>query len=307
MTVSTQDLHQLLMAAFADQASEQLHTLSDGLLALQHAGEPWRAPLLEEVFREAHSLKGAARAADLYEVEDAAHRLESLLGAIQKGESSPDFAAANRTLEDVTVKVRQALAGTQVEPGPATLPLSSLLASLPHMVNALARALGKEVSLHTSGSRAEVDRRLLDGLRSPLTHLIRNCLDHGIEEPEARGAAGKTRAGHLIVHAERTRTALAIDVIDDGAGIDIQRVKAAAIERGMVTATRAEAMTARELSRLIFRSGLSTKPGVSRVSGRGVGMDAVRAEVERLGGTIEVESTLGAGSKFSLNVPLAAA
>ena len=306
MTVSTQEVQQLLLAAFAEQAGEQLHSLGEGLVALQHAGEPWRAPLLEEVFREAHSLKGAAGAADLDEVEDAAHGLEDLLGAMRKGDSPLDFAAAQSVLEDLSARVHHALAGTCLLAGPATLSLSDLLDAFPHVVAQLARELGKEVSLHISAGRAEVDRGMLDGLRSPLTHLIRNCLDHGIEPPDAREAAGKCRAGHLIVHAERTGTSLVIDVIDDGAGIDLNRVKAAAIERG-VTATRAHAMTPRDLIRLIFHSGLSTTPSVTHVSGRGVGMDAVRAEVERLGGTIEVESTLGAGSKFTLSVPLAAA
>jgi two-component system chemotaxis sensor kinase CheA len=137
--------------------------------------------------------------------------------------------------------------------------------------------------------------------------MVRNCVDHGIEHAERREAAGKKREGTLVLTASRRGADLLIEVVDDGAGIDVERVKSKAVERGLMTAENAEAMSEPEALALILRSGFSTRQEITHVSGRGVGMDVVRHHIERMHGTIDVESTVGKGTKFTLRVPLGTA
>ena len=301
MSMSNDELH--LLATFADEAKQQLHAVGQRLAALERASGPERRALLEDVLREVHSLKGAARAVSLDRVVAVAHRLESLLTVMPSGEV--ELAVVYQALGAITALVDEALASVDETVRPIrTLALSTVFVVFPRMVRELARELGKEVTLEIEGGEIEVERHVLEQLRSPLIHMVSNCVDHGMEPPGTREAAGKRRDGRVVLRAARRATDLVIEVIDDGPGIDVEELKVGAIERGIISAETAEAMSEREAVSLIFRSGFTTKREVTELSGRGVGLDVVREHVERLHGTIHVESTLGEGSTFTLSVPL---
>jgi two-component system chemotaxis sensor kinase CheA len=187
------------------------------------------------------------------------------------------------------------------------LPISTVLDAFPRVVRDLARQLDKEVSLEISGGDTEVDRAMLEQIKDPLTHLVRNSVDHGLETPAARMAAGKPAVGRLTLSAAQLGDSLRIEVSDDGAGIDVARVKAGAVQRGLVTAEAAASMTGHEALWLIFRSGLSTSPIITAISGRGVGLDVVRENIERLNGWIDVDSVPGRGTRFAFSLPLTVA
>ncbi|MDQ1300512.1 MAG: two-component system, chemotaxis family, sensor kinase CheA, partial [Chloroflexota bacterium] len=187
------------------------------------------------------------------------------------------------------------------------LPISTVFGTYGRMVRDLAQDLGKEARLVVQGGETEVDRSVLEQIKDPLTHLLRNSLDHGIELPHTRLAAGKPAAGTLTLAASQQGDSIIVEVSDDGHGIDIIKVRESAIKKGMVSSEEAQAMSDHEALWLIFRSGISTSSVVSDVSGRGVGMDVVRDKVERLHGLMDVHSTLGAGARFTLTLPLTVA
>lgn len=184
------------------------------------------------------------------------------------------------------------------------VPVAAVFEVFPRMVRDLARASGKEITLRAEGGQTEVDRSVLEQVKDPLTHLLRNCVDHGIEPPEARAGAGKPRHGTICLSAWQRNDMLVVEVADDGAGIDPARVRAAAVQEGLLGAEAAEDLSDREAIGLVFRSGLSTSPLVTDLSGRGVGLDVVRDAVERLHGSIDVHSTAGRGTTFVLSLPL---
>jgi two-component system chemotaxis sensor kinase CheA len=187
------------------------------------------------------------------------------------------------------------------------LPVSTIFDGFPRLHRDVTRELGKEADLEVRGGDVEVDRAVLEQLRAPLTHLLRNALDHGLEAAEARAAAGKPRRGSVVVAAVQREGVLQVEVADDGAGIDLAGVRARALERGLLTAEAAERTDDREVLDLIFRSGLSTATRVTGLSGRGVGLDVVREHVERLHGTIAVDTEIGRGTRFRLELPLTVA
>jgi two-component system chemotaxis sensor kinase CheA len=154
------------------------------------------------------------------------------------------------------------------------------------------------------GQDTELDKSLLEAIKDPLTHAVRNSLDHGIESPEVRLAAGKDPEGTLRLRAAQEGSHVLIDVVDDGAGIVVEKVRDKAVERGIITAERAAHLGERELLQLIFLPGFSTAAAVSNVSGRGVGMDVVRTNVEKIGGKVEIESRPGKGTTLRLRIPL---
>ncbi len=185
-----------------------------------------------------------------------------------------------------------------------TLPVRSVLEPLHRTVRDVARQQGKEASLSIVGAEAALDRRLLEALRGPLVHLIRNAVAHGIEPAQERQAAGKHREGAIVVRVEQAGNRVFIAVEDDGHGVDSARVRAAAERKKLVTPEQAQAMSEGELRELIFRPGFSTLDEVSENSGRGVGLDVVRREVEALDGRLDLETRVGQGSRFVLTLPL---
>lgn len=182
--------------------------------------------------------------------------------------------------------------------------VESLFAALPRLVRDLSAELGKSVTLEIDGADVELDREMIEMLRDPLTHIVRNALDHGIEDADERQKNGKSRDGVLRISAHQSGNQIQIVIADDGRGIDQKKLGERAVENGNLSADVVKAMDGRELLDLVFQPGLSTADAVSTVSGRGVGMDVVRSNVERIGGTIEIESVLGEGTKLALFVPL---
>ncbi len=183
-----------------------------------------------------------------------------------------------------------------------TQPVRSVFARMPRLVRELSAQLGKEARLVVTGEATEIDKTVVEQLADPLTHLLRNALDHGIEPPEARAAAGKPRQGTIHLSAEQRSGRIVIELADDGRGIDRARVVARAKERGLIPSDAVP--TDAEAEELIFLPGFSTAATVSAVSGRGVGMDVVRRNIQALGGRVSVESRAGAGSRFLLSLPL---
>jgi two-component system, chemotaxis family, sensor kinase CheA len=186
-------------------------------------------------------------------------------------------------------------------------PLSTVTDRLPRVVRETVRRVGKEATLEVEGAEIELDRAILDEIESPLGHLIRNCVDHGIEAPEDRREASKPAAGLIRLRARRDRDRVVIEVSDDGRGFDVDHLKAKAVGAGLLDEAAASQMSTREALMLACHPGLSTAAAISEVSGRGVGMDVVKATVESLGGSLEIDSVRGEGSLFIMVLPLTVA
>ncbi|MBA2936328.1 chemotaxis protein CheW [Sphingomonas sp. CGMCC 1.13654] len=182
--------------------------------------------------------------------------------------------------------------------------IDGLFSALPRMVRDLSAELHKQVHLIIDGGDVELDREMIEMIRDPLTHIVRNSIDHGIEGPADRAAAGKAVGGTLRVDARQSGNQILIEIADDGRGIDDEKLLAKALAAGLVTRERAQRMDRQERLELIFAAGLSTAQAVTAISGRGVGMDVVRANVERIGGTVEIDTTLGRGTRLTLRVPM---
>lgn len=184
------------------------------------------------------------------------------------------------------------------------LPIANVFNKFPRLVRDLARNAGKQIELTMEGQDTELDRSVIEVISDPLIHLLRNSVDHGIEKPLDRIEAGKTEEGKIHISAHHEQGQIVITVKDDGHGIDVQRVKDKAVSRGLISESEVGSMPDKEAIDLIFEAGLSTAKTVSEVSGRGVGMDIVRANIERLNGAIFVETWPGKGSQFRISLPL---
>ncbi len=213
------------------------------------------------------------------------------------GTDDPDLLRAAQRFDLVSGRLDELAARTSVQP------VEQVWSRLPRLVRDLAVACDKAVRLETEGSQTELDRGLLEALRDPLVHLVRNAVDHGIEPAAARLAAGKPPEGLLLLRATRTGREVVLDVVDDGAGIDPRAVAAKALERGLCSAPELAEMSETDVLALVFRPGFSTAATVTSVSGRGVGMDVVKNNIESLGGRVEAHSTLGSGTTFRLRLP----
>lgn len=186
-------------------------------------------------------------------------------------------------------------------------PLSLITDRLPRAARDIARKMGREVDLVLTGTEIELDRAILDELSDPLLHLLRNCIDHGLEDPVDRERLGKGPRGRIVVAARRDRDRVLVELEDDGRGMDAAALKAKALERGLITEEAAAAMGDREAFLLACLPGVSTAQAITDVSGRGVGMDAVKRAIENVGGTLEIDSTRGRGTRFTLRLPLTVA
>ncbi len=184
------------------------------------------------------------------------------------------------------------------------VPIDVVFRKFPRLVRDISRNLGKEVELEVRGEDTELDKTVVEEIGDPLVHLVRNSLDHGVETPEIRTAQGKPRKGKIRLEACQEGDYIVVRVIDDGAGIDPERIGRKAVEKGLLTPERVQAMSAREILNLIFLPGFSTAERVSDVSGRGVGMDVVRTNLKRLNGVVELDSSVGRGSTVTLKLPL---
>ena len=183
-------------------------------------------------------------------------------------------------------------------------PIGNIWSQFPRTVRDVALGFGKEVGIEMEGKETELDKTIIEAIKDPLTHLVRNSVDHGIELPDDRVKAGKDRAGRLILRAFHEGGQVNIEITDDGAGLNGDRIRKKAVERGVITAEQAVRMTEREIFNLIFLPGFSTAEKVTNVSGRGVGMDVVKTNVEKIGGTVDVQSTRGRGTTVRVKIPL---
>ena len=220
-----------------------------------------------------------------------------LLQLLRLDPESP-FAAPLHRLNQVTSELQEGVMTTRMQP------ISGAWAKLPRLVRDLSRDLGKKIDLVLRGQETELDRQVLELIKDPLIHMIRNAADHGLETPAERLAVGKPEAGRISLSARHEGGAIVIEMGDDGRGLSASRIRAKALASGVITAQQGEAMSEAEARRLIFLPGFSTAAGVTAVSGRGVGMDVVRTNIEKIGGVIEVESAEGAGAQFIIRIPL---
>jgi two-component system chemotaxis sensor kinase CheA len=217
---------------------------------------------------------------------------------LQATAADPSMTMLSRRLDMVTADLRESVMKARMQP------VSNIFSKMPRMVRDLSQSLGRRVRLQVEGQDTELDKSLLEAIKDPLTHAVRNSLDHGIELPEVRQAAGKDPEGTLKLRASQQGSHVVIEVSDDGAGIPVERIREKAIERGLITPDRAAQLAERELLQLIFVPGFSTAAAVTNVSGRGVGMDVVRTNVEKIGGKVEIDSRAGKGTTLRMRIPL---
>jgi two-component system chemotaxis sensor kinase CheA len=201
-------------------------------------------------------------------------------------------------VDGVTSELQEAIMATRMQS------VGTVFTKFKRVVRDLAQKLGKHIDLVIEGDDVELDRSIIEAISDPLTHLVRNAVDHGLESPERRTAAGKKTTGRLLLAACHEAGQVVIEITDDGAGIDPQRIASKAVEKGIITRAQAEAMSAKDLIRLIFRPGFSTASQVTEVSGRGVGMDVVLTNLTKVGGTVDVNSRPGQETRIIVKLPL---
>lgn len=219
---------------------------------------------------------------------------------LQRTESQDDLelVRASQRLDLVASELQESVMKTRMQP------IGQVWSKMPRIVRDLARQLGREVDLQMEGHDTEMDRSVLEAVKDPITHMVRNSMDHGIETPDDRVAAGKARSGRLSLRAFHESGQVVVEISDDGKGIDPERIAAVALDRGVVSRDQLARMDTKEIVNLIFRAGFSTAETITNVSGRGVGMDVVRSNIERIGGSVDLTSEVGKGSTFRIRIPL---
>jgi two-component system chemotaxis sensor kinase CheA len=208
------------------------------------------------------------------------------------------FLGASQRLNLITTELQGGIMKTRMQP------IGNIWNKFPRIVRDLALACGKQVRIEMEGEETELDKTLIEAIRDPLTHLVRNAIDHGIESPRERLAAGKPSEGRLLLRAFHESGQVIVEVAEDGAGIDLERVRAKALERGLVNAEQAARMNDAETVKLVFLPGFSTAAKVTNISGRGVGMDVVQTNIEKIGGTVDIQSRRGEGTTLRIKIPL---
>jgi len=220
-----------------------------------------------------------------------------LLEIVRRQEDS-DFKVPLQRLSNVTAELQEGVMKTRMQP------IGNAWQKLPRVVRDLCAELDKDIELEMHGAETELDRQVLELVKDPLTHLVRNCADHGIEGAAERLAAGKAAAGTIRLTAFHQGGHIIIEIADDGRGLDVARIRAKAIEQGLASEAELAAKSDAEIYNFIFVPGFSTAAHVTSISGRGVGMDVVRANIEQIGGTVDLQSAAGGGTKFTIKIPL---
>ncbi|HEY0627409.1 MAG TPA: chemotaxis protein CheW [Allosphingosinicella sp.] len=231
-------------------------------------------------------------------VSDMVLARNELARRLREAERDVAVEAAFERVSGCIAEMRDAITRTRMQR------IENLFLSLPRMVRDLSGELGKQVALEVDGGDVELDREMIEMIRDPLTHIVRNAIDHGIEAPEERSKTKKPVIGTLRVAARQSGNQILIEVADDGRGIDGEKLVKKAVANGILTAEQGERLSPQQRTALIFEAGLSTAKEVTAISGRGVGMDVVRANIERIGGVVDIESRLGQGLRLTLRVPL---
>ena len=220
-----------------------------------------------------------------------------LMQAISSG-AIHQIEVAGQRIDLVTSELQETIMLTRMQT------VGNIFNKFPRVVRDLARNLGKEIDLQLEGNDVELDKTIIEGLGDPLTHLVRNSADHGIEMPDARVAAGKPAAGTIVLKAYHEAGQVIIEIVDDGAGLNTDKIVAKALSRGLVSPDQAKSMSDKEKANLIFLPGLSTAEQVTDVSGRGVGMDVVKSNLDQLGGQVDIETERGRGTTIRIKLPL---
>ncbi|MGA2249771.1 chemotaxis protein CheW [Terracidiphilus sp.] len=296
---STQVQNPLIMAMVQEQkqAETQKKTAAE-VAAPASAAEPVKAAAM--------TASSSAAESTLRVDVTLLNRMMNLVGelvltrnqVLQATASDPKMTLLTRRLDMVTADLRESVMKARMQP------VSNIFSKMPRIVRDVSQLLGRKVRLEMEGQETELDKSLLEAIKDPLTHAVRNSLDHGIEPPEVRVAAGKSVEGTLKLRAAQEGSHVIVEVGDDGAGISAEKVRKKAVERGLITFEAATQLPDRELLNLIFLPGFSTAAAVTSVSGRGVGMDVVKTNVEKIGGKVEIESRLGKGTTLRLRIPL---
>lgn len=206
--------------------------------------------------------------------------------------------ATSQRLNLITTELQEGVMKTRMQP------IGNVWSKFPRIVRDLALGCGKQVHIEMEGKETELDKTIIEAIKDPLTHLVRNAVDHGIESPEVRRQAGKNPEGSLLLRAFHEGGQVNIEISDDGAGLNLERIRNKAIQKGLITSDQAARMSDREIANLIFMAGLSTAEKITNVSGRGVGMDVVKTNIEKIGGTVDIQSKPGAGSTIRVKIPL---
>jgi two-component system, chemotaxis family, sensor kinase CheA len=265
----------------------------------------------EEAFLATHKdrrVQGERRSESIRVDVDILDRLMNLVGElvlarnqmIQFAATETDSALLSTTqhLDQLTSELQEGVMKTRMQP------IGNIWNKFPRVVRDLSTMCGKKVRLEMEGKSTELDKTLIEAIKDPLTHIIRNSVDHGIEIPDERVANGKNPEGRLSLRAYHEGGQVNIEIVDDGGGIDPEKIKTKAISKNVITSEDASRMSDRELIQLIFSQGFSTAESVSNISGRGVGMDVVKTNIEKIGGTVDIQSKVGQGTTLKIKIPL---
>ncbi|NBO17772.1 MAG: chemotaxis protein CheA [Proteobacteria bacterium] len=217
---------------------------------------------------------------------------------VARTKEDKDFLTPLQELSHITTELQEGVMKTRMQP------IGNAWSKFPRLIRDLSLELGKKIELEMYGAETELDRQLLEVIKDPLTHMVRNSCDHGIETPAERLAAGKSEGGTVKLSAYHEGGHIIIEIIDDGKGIHVDRVRQKALEKGLMSQADLANMTDKQVMQFIFAPGFSTAEKITAVSGRGVGMDVVRTNIEKIGGTIELDSTFGKGSQIAIKIPL---
>jgi two-component system, chemotaxis family, sensor kinase CheA len=272
----------------------------EALIAATWVAQAIAGPAERVVTIQARNVRVAVEVLEtaMTQVSDLVLARNELARCMRDREEDTGMTAAFDRLSLAIGDVRETIARTRMQP------IERLFALLPRLVRDTANAVGKSVQLRIEGSDVEIDREMIEAIRDPLTHIVRNAIDHGIEDADGRALAGKSPGGTLTVTARQSGNQVSITVSDDGRGIDVEKLLHKAVSADVISATKAASLSNEAALNLIFAPGLSTSDTVSEISGRGVGMDVVRANVERLGGAIGLENRPGRGLAITLRAPL---
>ena len=302
-----------ILREFLAESREALGQLDRDFVDLDRS--PGDREALAGAFRRIHTIKGTCGFFGFEGLERLTHAGEGLLARLRDGEARFDAATATE-LRGLADAIRVALASIErtgeegtVGPQPEALRAGSQSigrfgSRLPSMIRDLARRCGRKARLEVEGEAIELDRKVLEAIRDPITHLVRNAVDHGIESPADRVRAGKPEEGRILLRAYRERGVVAVEMCDDGAGIDPARIREKAAALGLLRPGKLAELTDEEVLQLVFHPGLSTGEAAGTISGRGVGMDVVRTNVEAIGGAVDVRSVIGVGTTIRIRVPL---
>lgn len=317
MEIVQDDVDQELLPLFLEEANELYPQICDALRAWRE--QPDDAQMERKLQRSLHTFKGSARMAGVMRLGELAHQMEDRITVAQHSslfweELQNDLERIGSMIEELQGGSGAAMTGAQPvglaeddTSGSTTgrVPFSHVSRRLYRVVRQTGKELGKKVNLELQGSEVQIDRGMLERITAPLEHMLRNAIDHGLERAKDRRDKGKPPVGDICLSLRQENNELIFELSDDGAGLDIVRLRQKAVEQGLLHAD--EAVSESRIMRLIFVTGLSTASKVTEVSGRGVGMDVVYSEIAALGGRIKVSSERDKGTRFVIRLPLAMA